>query len=94
MEENVQFDRISKGLRGVVEYAECLETLESRFDSREIKIPKRANLAKRSPTDIRRAIPKLGKLTVAAAIRHYPNEQRIALSMAKLVAIPATSAKH
>jgi hypothetical protein len=37
MEENVQFDRISKGLRGVVEYAERLETLESRFDPRGTK---------------------------------------------------------
>ena len=38
----------------------------------ETKIPKRANLEKRSPTDIRRAIPKLGKLTVAEATHHYP----------------------
>ena len=46
MEENVQFDRISKGLRGVVEYAERLETLESRFDSRNKNDSKKSQSGK------------------------------------------------
>ena len=46
MEENVQFDRTSKGLKGVVEYAERLETLESRFDSRGNKDPKKSQSGK------------------------------------------------
>ena len=46
MEENVQFDHISKGLRGVVEYAEHLETLESTFDSRGMKDPKKSQSGK------------------------------------------------
>ena len=57
-------------------------------------IPKRANPAKRSLTDIHRAIPNLGKLIVAEDTHFYPNGRRITLSMAKHVAIPATSARH
>jgi hypothetical protein len=34
MEENVQFDRSTKILRDIVDYAERLETLESRFDTK------------------------------------------------------------
>ena len=93
MEENVQFNRITEGLRGVVQYAECLETLESRFDAREPKIPKRASLARQNPKDIRRAFPNLEKLTIAEAIPIYQNGPRTALSMATDVDILATSAR-
>ena len=34
MDENVQFDRIRDGLRGLIEYAERLETSEARFDGK------------------------------------------------------------
>ena len=34
MDENVQFDRTKQGLRGLMEYAERLETSEARFEGK------------------------------------------------------------
>jgi hypothetical protein len=61
MEENVQFDRITKGLRGVVEYAERLETLESRFDSKGTKDPKKSQFGKTKSEGHSKGIPESGR---------------------------------
>jgi hypothetical protein len=61
MEENVQFDRISKGLRGVVEYAERLETLESRFDSKGTKDSKKSHSGKTKSEGHSKSFPESGK---------------------------------
>ena len=36
MDENVQFDRVARGLGGLVDYAERLEVSEARFDGKSI----------------------------------------------------------
>ena len=46
MEENVHFNRTTKGMRGVVEYSERLENLEERFDSRGQKDQKKGQVGK------------------------------------------------
>ena len=61
MEENVQFDRITKGLCGVVVYAERLETLESRFDPRGTKDPKKSQFGKAKSDGHSKGIPESGK---------------------------------
>jgi hypothetical protein len=69
MDENVNFDRSTQGLRGLVDYAERLETSEARFDGKpKENVPNKEKSQDGSKTAERHA--KKGKSETGGAAHH------------------------